>query len=145
MIDYWEKVEIDKTDESFVNLSVSEIYSVYSRKVLTKINYFRNKLLTEGKDYNSIVIPTAILNLISSDSYLNRSFLFSISNQSYTYVGSLYGMDVYYDQNLDKETIYFTNSIQKIRENKIDHILYGTVSQSDKVFVKLIIHSDLIM
>jgi hypothetical protein len=145
MINYWEKVEIDKTDESFVNLSISEIYSFYSRRVITKINYFRNKLLTEGKDYNSIVIPTAILNLISSDVSLNPSFVSPTSNQSYTYIGSLFGMDVYYDQNLDKETIYFTNSIQKIRENKIDNILNGTVSQSDKLFVKLIINSDLIM
>jgi hypothetical protein len=141
MENFWEIVEIDNPgiDTELEKKSVSDIYEIYSRKIITKIVYLRNKLLSEGKEYNTIVVPYGLLSIIDSDNRIMKSHL--INGETKSIIGSICGIEAYFDTSLEKDVMYFTNPISKIRDQKIDIILNGSVTQSERLMVKVIIHS----
>jgi hypothetical protein len=141
MNNFWEIVEIDSpgVDIELVKRSVSGIYEIYSRKIITKIVYLRNKLLSEGKEYDTIVLPYGLLSIIDFDNRIANSNL--INGKTTFVIGSIGGIEAYFDTSLKKDEMYFTNPISKIRDQKIDTILNGSATQSERLMVKVIIHS----
>lgn len=141
MNNFWEIIEIDSpgVDTELEKRSVSDIYLIYSRKIITKIVYLRNKLLSEGKEYHTIVLPYGLLSIIDFDNRIMKSNL--INGETRSVIGSICGMEAYFDTSLKKDEMYFTNPISKIRDQKIDTILNGSATQSERLMVKVIIHS----
>lgn len=119
-----------------INLSdipIGIAQSEYELKVLKSAKMYR-ELKKFKSDYNHILVPISLLNIIEHHDYFDKSSAFKEDCDTGVYfVGQFCDLNVYVDLFLHPSQVILSHSKQVIRDNKIDSILSNSNSKSELV------------
>lgn len=113
-------------DKYYPSSNYKEEYKEKSEIIFNSLSNFKN--------YNYIIIPIHIYNIISSDPRFVDTLIGTNINLEFSKVGEICGYECYVDMYMDPFEILLSYDKAKVRDSKIDYILNsGEILKEKKV------------